>query len=413
MDHSDAWLRKEGGLPVTPSLPASFLPGPAETARIPGRSRRLTGAAPAAPHPAAWSGKRGYNGFGQDGENVFAAIDLGSNNCRLMIAARASSGFRVVESYSRIVRLGEGLQSTGELGADAMERTLDALQNCAVRVGRRSPVGFRAVATEACRRARNGKAFLDRVKTETGLKFEIISGREEAELVVESCASLLFAPSFSTGNGAAKLPERGLLLDIGGASTEIAWVRLDHERRTHEVIGFISLPVGVITLAEQFPQPEQYQAMMVHVREQLEEFESTHRIRREVQGGAVRIVGTSGTVTTLASLDLDLPRYMRSAIDGYNLGVLNAHKAIARLHRMGQRGMHAHPCIGADRAGFVLPGCAIFEAFLSLWPSDIIVADRGLRDGMLRKMIRNSSVTEPHGSRTGFLRRKQFPRNAS
>ncbi|NHO31179.1 Ppx/GppA family phosphatase [Acetobacter sp. LMG 1636] len=345
---------------------------------------------------------------GHDNDDVLAAIDLGTNNCRLMIAARANSGFRVVDSYSRIVRLGEGLQKTGELGEDAMARTLDALHTCAVRLGRRPPSGFRAVATEACRRARNGREFIRRIHDETGLRFEIISGREEAELAVESCSGLLFSSFYRGAAGTIKsasgqpAPTRGLLLDIGGGSTEIAWVRLDHGRRTHDVIGYISLPIGVITLSEQFSshRPDDYRVMVQHVHHQLKAFETTHRINREILGGGVRVVGTSGTVTTLASLDLDLPRYSRCAIDGYHLGVMNAHKAIARLHRMGVQGMHAHPCIGSERASYVLPGCAIFEAFLSHWSSDIVVADRGLRDGLLTRMMSGNGLAG--GRRNGL-----------
>ncbi|GBR10737.1 hypothetical protein AOE01nite_25360 [Acetobacter oeni] len=329
---------------------------------------------------------------------MFAAIDLGTNNCRLMIAARVNGGFRVIDSFSRIVRLGEGLQKTGELGEDAMVRTMDVLHACAARLGRRQPFGFRAVATEACRRAKNGRAFIKRIHDETGLEFEIISGREEAELAVESCSELLFAglqrsasSPVSSASSDGK-PTRGLLLDIGGGSTEIAWVRLDQQKRTHDVIGYISLPFGVITLSEQFStrQPGNYRDMVAFVGQHLKAFETTHRISREILCGGVRAVGTSGTVTTLASLDLDLPRYSRCAIDGYHLGVDNARKAIARLHRMGTQGMYVHPCIGPERASCVMPGCAIFEAFLSLWTSDIVVADRGLRDGLLTRMMRSN-----------------------
>ncbi|NHN85557.1 Ppx/GppA family phosphatase [Acetobacter musti] len=404
MDRSRAWPRsQEVPLPLPP-VSASFLPVSPGQCPSDARTREslFSSVKPASGPAGSFVAPGQRSSSGSDNDDIFAAIDLGTNNCRLMIAARANGGFRVVDSYSRIVRLGEGLHRTGELGEDAMTRTMDALRACAARLGRRKPYGFRAVATEACRRARNGRAFIERIRAETGLEFEIISGREEAELAVESCAGLLFSGIHHDAAGTVSIrapgeqaqPGRGLLLDIGGGSTEIAWVRLDQDRRTHDVIGFISLPIGVITLSEQFSSqgPEDYRAMVAHVRENLEAFETTHRIGREILSGSVRVVGTSGTVTTLASLDLDLPRYSRCAIDGYRLGVINARKAISRLHRMGSRGMHAHPCIGPERASYVLPGCAIFEAFLSLWSSDIVVADRGLRDGLLTRMMRDSGA---------------------
>ncbi|NHN87420.1 Ppx/GppA phosphatase family protein [Acetobacter conturbans] len=323
----------------------------------------------------------------KEGGEVCAALDLGTNNCRLMVASRTHAGFRVLDSYSRIVRLGEGLQLTGELNEAAMVRTLEALHVCNSRLGRHRPVRLRAVATEACRRARNGRDFVERIRQETGLEFEIISGREEAELAVESCAALLHGGAETSTAEAA--PKWGLLLDVGGGSTEIAWVRLDKKARKHEVVSFVSLPVGVITLAELFPhrRPGVYKAMVTQVRQYLTDFEETHQIRQRVEEGGVRVVGTSGTVTTLASLDLDLPRYIRHAVDGYCLKPDNARNAIGRLHRMGMEGMRVHPCIGAERATYVMPGCAIFDAFLSLWPASVVVADRGLRDGLLLQMM--------------------------
>ncbi|MFT8719403.1 Ppx/GppA phosphatase family protein [Acetobacter sp.] len=309
-----------------------------------------------------------------------------------MIASRTVAGFRVIDSYSRIVRLGEGLQGTGELNEEAMIRTLDVLRVCTTRLGRHRSVRLRAVATEACRRARNGRDFVERIRRETGLDFEIISGREEAELAVESCSTLLHRDFPALGE--QNPPEWGLLLDIGGGSTEIAWVKLSSGNRKHEVVGYVSLPVGIITLAEMFPpsQPDAYESMLSFVHEHMAKFEQTYQIQQHLERGAVRVVGTSGTVTTLASLDLDLPRYMRHVVDGYCLHPENARSAMHRLHRMGPNGMRVHPCIGPERAPSVMPGCAIFEAFLSLWPSSIIVADRGLRDGLLLRMMREDKM---------------------
>ncbi len=312
---------------------------------------------------------------------TFAALDLGTNNCRMLVAAPARDGFRVLDSFSRIVRLGEGLHRTGELSPDGMERALAALQACAERLNRRPVRRLRAVATEACRRAANGPAFLARVKHETGLDIGVISTREEAELALESCAPLL-----------ASSGRRALLFDIGGGSTELAWVRIDPDGRS-QLIGYDSLPVGVVTLAERFGQagfdPDGFDAMVDDVAARLAGFETVHCIRREIQAGGVQLLGTSGTVTTLAGVALDLPRYRRPLVDGTVLSADVADRALANLRALGRAGLEAHPCVGPDRVDFVLPGCAVFAALVRLWPAPrVIVADRGLREGMLLRMIR-------------------------
>lgn len=314
-------------------------------------------------------------------EPAFAALDLGTNNCRMLVATPSGGGFRVLDSFSRIVRLGEGLHRTGELSAAAMERAIVALQACAARLERRPVRRLRAVATEACRRAANGPVFLGRVKQETGLEVGVISSREEAELALESCAPLL------AGGG-----RRALLFDIGGGSTELAWVRIDPYGQP-ELIGYDSLPVGVVTLAERFGQagfdPDGFETMVEDVAARLESFESVHCIRREIHAGGVQLLGTSGTVTTLAGVALGLPRYRRPLVDGTVLSADAADAALSSLRTLGRSGLEAHPCVGPDRVDFVLPGCAVFAALVRLWPAPrVIVADRGLREGMLLRMIR-------------------------
>ena len=315
---------------------------------------------------------------------AYAALDLGTNNCRLLIGAVEGDGFRVIDSFSRIVRLGEGLHATGRLSPPAMERALAALHACAMRLRRRPVQGLHAIATEACRRAANGAEFLNLVRRETGLPIEVISSRQEVELALESCAPLL-----------ERAERRALLFDIGGGSTELAWIRLEEAngaRRPH-LIGYDSLPVGVVTLAEQFGPAggsrEGFAAMVASVAERLARFEDVHRIGAEIRQGGVLLLGTSGTVTTLAGIALDLPRYRRDAVDGVLLSSREAGDAVQTLLEMGHDGRAAHPCIGQDRAGFVLPGCAIFQAIHARWPADhVLVADRGLREGMLLRQIR-------------------------
>ena len=328
---------------------------------------------------------------------AFAALDLGTNNCRLLVGTPVSDGFRVIDSFSRIVRLGEGLHHSGALSGDAMDRAMGALHACAARLRRRPVRAVRAIATEACRRATNGPAFIARIHAETGIDFDIISTREEAELALESCAPLLAGPG-----------RRALLFDIGGGSTELAWVRLNGANGP-TLIGYDSLPVGVVTLAERFGHQgfsdDGYRAMVKYVMSLLAPFERIHCIGHEVRLAGVRLLGTSGTVTTLAGVVLGLARYRRPAVDGQILTAEAADAAVAILRGLGREGLMRHPCVGPERAAFVLPGCAIFEAIRATWAMpDVTVADRGLREGMLLRMIR-ASAARPAPSR-GAVRRQ-------
>ena len=313
--------------------------------------------------------------------SAFAALDLGTNNCRLLVGTPSADGFRVIDSFSRIVRLGEGLHHTGRLSEEAMDRAMLALQACADRLSRRPVRKLRAIATEACRRATNGREFLARVKSETGLDVGVISSREEAELALESCSALL------CGEGS-----RALLFDIGGGSTELAWVRLT--KGEPQLIGYESLPIGVVTLSERWGHAgfteDGFEAMVDDVVSMLLKFEHVHCIAHEIRNGGVRLLGTSGTVTTLAGVVLKLEKYRRPAVDGLALSAQDAAGALDFLRGLGREGLLQHPCVGPERIDFVLPGCAVFAAITRVWPAPkIVVADRGLREGMLLRMIRS------------------------
>ena len=328
------------------------------------------------------------------GSAVFAALDLGTNNCRLLVGRPTGRGFAVLDSFSRTIRLGEGLEQTGRLDPSAMNRAVSALAACAERLARWRPAAVAAVATEACRRAANGVEFLARVHRETGLAILVISPREEALLAIESCTSLLARAAAATAAAAA--PTRALLFDIGGGSTELAWLRLDQAGRP-SLIGCASLPVGVVTLAERHGAAafaaSGFVAMSAETALLLAPFEAVHCIAREIRhaggSGGVLLLGTSGTATTLAAIALGLPRYRRSLVDGAVLTRDAACAALAALQGLGHGGLLAHPCIGPDRAIFVRPGAAIFAAIIAAWPAPrIMVADRGLREGLLLRAIR-------------------------
>jgi exopolyphosphatase / guanosine-5'-triphosphate,3'-diphosphate pyrophosphatase len=314
----------------------------------------------------------------------FAALDLGTNNCRLLVARPAGVGFRVVDAFSRIVRLGEGLSATGVLSEDAMERTLEALRVCAAKISARSVAAGRYVATEACRRAANCEVFLARVEHEVGLAIEIISTTEEARLVVAGCGPLLHP----------RIPY-AIVFDIGGGSTEIVWLRLSSGPEGHRrpyILGSISLPFGVVTLTDRFGgaevSPATYRTMIAEAAAALVPFERRHHILRHVRGGRVQMLGSSGTVTTLAGIHLALPRYIRALVDGSMLTFDQIAAVSAYLAGLDFAGRAANPCIGHERADLVLSGCAVLDAICATWPvGRLRVADRGVREGILLDLM--------------------------
>ncbi len=325
----------------------------------------------------------------QDGgpDDLYAALDLGTNNCRLLIAQPTRPGqFRVVDAFSRIVRLGEGLGTTGRLSQDAMDRAVDALRVCASKLSGRDIRRIRLIATEACRAAENGELFLERVTAETGLQLEIINRETEARLAVSGCSSLVGREARSV-----------VLFDIGGGSSEIAVIRI-HDNRSSRLANHIthwtSLPVGVVTLSERHGgrdvTPDIFEGMTREVEGMLAKFECPD-IPRSMDD--FHLIGTSGTVTTLAGVHLDLPRYDRRKVDGLWLSDAEVTAMQAKLLSWDYAGRAANPCIGPDRADLVLAGCAILEAIRRRWPSSRMrVADRGLREGLLTDMMADDGV---------------------
>ena len=316
--------------------------------------------------------------------SVFAAIDLGTNNCRMLMARPNGGDFYVVDSFSRVTRLGEGLSRSGVLSLEAMDRTVDALKRCAEKLQKRDVVLARHVATEACRRAANCEEFLDRVKRESGIDLEIITANEEATLALKGCVGLL-----------DHAVPHALLFDIGGGSTEVLYVKV-HGDGALSVIDCISLPMGVVTVAEDCGGGDlcerTYKEVADHAGSLLDPFERKHGLRDLIAAGQMQMIGTSGTVTTLGGLSLGLPRYDRTIVDGIMLDfdmLLNKSHALCKMS-LQQRA--AEPCIGWQRADLVLPGCAILEAICIAWPvGKLRVADRGLREGLLMEMIHPAS----------------------
>jgi exopolyphosphatase/guanosine-5'-triphosphate,3'-diphosphate pyrophosphatase len=334
--------------------------------------------------PRALLARPPRNAYGRWG-HTFAALDLGTNNCRLLVARPHQTSFRVLDAYSRSVRLGEGLSTTRLLGDGAMSRTIDALRICASKIERRGVTRIRAVATEACRTAANGRDFIAAARSETGLEFEIISTREEARLAVESCANLLDRDS-----------DNVLVFDIGGGSTELVWLDLTRPRRVGAPLpirAWTSLPLGVVTLTERFgarggsPQ-EVYRTMVDETVRAISGFAPPEETRRILNSGRAHMVGNSGTVTTIAGILLGLQRYDRTRVDGAWVSLPRAAEVARDIALRPLEERIAHPCIGADRADLLLPGAAILEAIHTVWPCERLrVADRGLREGVLLTLM--------------------------
>lgn len=318
------------------------------------------------------------------GAPIYAALDLGTNNCRMLVARPAGRSFRVIDAFSRVTRLGEGLGGSGMLSETAMARTLDALEACAEKMARNRVGRARLVATEACRRAANGAEFTARIKDRIGLEPDIISPSEEAGLALSGCASLLDP----------RVPW-ALVFDIGGGSTELVWVR--NSPAGQQVIGIQSIPTGVVTLAEQWAHELASNSGYAKVVEQIgaafRPFEALHTIGGMLAGNMVQMLGTSGTVTTLGALHLGLERYDRAQVDGLELGFADIAAVTRKLASMTHDQRAAHPCIGPERADLVVAGCAILEALCRLWPlGKLRVADRGVREGVLLGMMRDDGA---------------------
>lgn len=340
------------------------------------------------PQRGRWSSAGRVRGaYSERGGATYAALDLGTNNCRLLIARPTHDGFRVIDAFSRIIRLGEGISATGRINDQAIGRAIAALGICRDKMRNRGVTRARLIATEACRAAENGEAFRARVRDEVGLDLEVIDRETEATLAATGCTPLV-----------DPLAEGALVFDIGGGSSEL--VRLGPSATggcgppEPNVAGWVSLAHGVVTLAERHGgidvTRESYESMVQEIAALVAPFAACHN---DICDGGIHMLGTSGTVTTIAGVHLDLPRYDRTRVDGCWMSDAEISAVVERLLSMSYRERVASPCIGAERADLVLAGCAILEAIRRAFPCPRLrVADRGLREGMLIAMMRADGV---------------------
>lgn len=319
---------------------------------------------------------------------VLAAIDLGTTSCRLLVARPDGTSFRVVDSFSRVVRLGEGIQANNQLQPAAIGRTFEALKICQSKIRKNHVTKIRAVTTEACRRAENSAELLNRVRSELGIQIEVISPSEEARLALSGCAAVLDP----------KIPY-AVAFDIGGGSTEIIWLKVMPTFQPRhslipliEVIDSASLPFGVVTLSElygtHFSDMSIYQGLRQKVANYVQRFSEKNNIHAHFQKGEVQMAGTSGTVTTVGAVHLNLPKYDRRHIDGLFLNLTDIHQVSDRLLAMNHHERALNACIGPGRADLVVMGTAILEGICDSWPLPRLrVADRGVREGILLDLL--------------------------
>jgi|TARA_R110000751_G_scaffold4603_2_gene22337 exopolyphosphatase/guanosine-5'-triphosphate,3'-diphosphate pyrophosphatase len=311
---------------------------------------------------------------------LYGAVDLGSSNCRLLVARPCHNGFKVVDAFSRVVRLGEGVREKGYLCHGAMDRAIEALRICGKKLRKYPGAKLRAVATEACRSADNRDEFVRQVRDETGISLDIINPEEESRLALQACSALLDERPYA------------IVFDIGGGSTEICWIKVAQTGET-KCVETLSMPCGVLCLTERYAGVEnrrdRFEAMRSEIRERLEDFAARNCCSDILDDNKVQMIGTSGTVTTFCGIALGLERYERHKVDGSDLRFDDAERVTELLLRMEADKRKGHPCIGNQRAELMDAGAAIFAAIRDIWPlATLKVADRGLREGILVDLMR-------------------------
>jgi exopolyphosphatase/guanosine-5'-triphosphate,3'-diphosphate pyrophosphatase len=301
-----------------------------------------------------------------------ATIDLGSNTVRLLVADVVSGGsWRVVDADQRVTRLGEGLARSGQLDAAACERTAAVVSEYVARARRGGAERLAIVATSAVREAANAGAFVARLERGTGERVTVVSGDEEASLTLRGVLrGLADGPS---------APAVTLVFDIGGGSTEYILAN------GAQPVAAVSLRLGVVDLAERYPFP----VAVDWARYRTMQAEAAARLGAEVPAAIRtasigRLVGTAGTATTLAALDLGLRAYDGRRVQGHVLSRTAVQTLLERLGVLTVAERAALPCLEPGRADLIVPGVAIVLATLDFTGAEaLVVSDWGLREGIM------------------------------
>jgi exopolyphosphatase/guanosine-5'-triphosphate,3'-diphosphate pyrophosphatase len=316
---------------------------------------------------------------------------------------------KVIDSFAKIISLGEGIKQTGVLSEEAIERTIVALRACKKKLDSHRIYKMRAVATEACRQASNTKSLIERVNSEIGVDLEVISPQEEARLVLKGCSGVI-----------SDEKNYGILMDIGGGSTEVVWLKINKgmTRPTISVIDSISLPFGVVTISDTYTHSknnqEIYTVLRKNILSTIDTFMKKNNIRTNFSKGDVQVITSSGTTTTLGSLTLGLSTYDRSSVDGKDFSskkivevgeellsrYLSSTPTTVKLGKeknfitnkffdhVLDKSSEEFKIFAYNRMGLLAAGVVIINSILeSIGDCLVRIADRGVREGILYDLM--------------------------
>lgn len=310
----------------------------------------------------------------RDAKKYFAAIDLGSRNCRTIVGCQSKAGaFEYIETYSKSVSLADGVAASKKLSRKSMDRTIEALAFCSKVLSRYAGLTYLAVATDAMRRAENASVFIKRVKRELGLIISIITPQEEAYYAALGCIEVL---SLET--------EIFVVFDIGGGSSEIALCRQKSDKDI-ELIDSLSIPYGVINLLESKDHLtfSGYSNLVQKISDLSRDFLNQYATTLDFVNN-FQCIGTSGTTTTVAALNMNLRFYDREKINDSILQFSEILKTVHYVQSLSEDERKLHPYISQSNEDLVLGGLTILEGIVRGLPaSTITVTDRGVRDGVV------------------------------
>lgn len=308
---------------------------------------------------------------GRSGARRVGSIDAGTNTFRLLIAElEGPDRFLPLHVSRDIIRLGRGFRARGMISEEAARRALSTLQGYAATLREYGAQEVRAVATSVCREASNGPAFLDRVRAETGIPLEAIVAAEEARLALKGALTVVSADGGPL-----------LLVDIGGGSTEFVLARRDRPADP------ISLPLGVVHLTEEFlrhdpPAPAEMAALQAHLDRALAAGLAAYRPLLGQPG--LTLVGTAGTITTLAAMELGLEVYDPARVNHLRLSRAALSRLLGALTPLPARERLRIRPLEPGREDVIVAGALILAQVMEWFQvPEVVVSDGGLLEGLI------------------------------